>query len=69
MISDNELCEYIERNPGKRFVSLRIPAKLDTANGENERMLDRVLQRLRRSGRIHFKKGGWHPGKGYTVTP
>jgi hypothetical protein len=65
MISDDQLCEYITQNPGKKFSALRVVSRF--VNDEGYRTLDKTLQRLRRSGRVHYKAGGWYPGKGYTV--
>ena len=67
MISDDELCKFITQNPGSKLRGLCVAAKRDVARGENDRTVDKTLQRLRRSGRVHYKAGGWYPGKGYTV--
>ncbi len=66
MISDDALCALVTDKPGNRLRWLLIFAKLDTSF-ETKHLFAEALQRLRVSGRIHYKQSAWYPGKGYTL--
>lgn len=54
--------DYIVANPGKTFRTIELGTRMRMLDPPwfDDRQFDRILQSLRKAGKIKYTKGGWH---------